>query len=212
MWTTADFATPPTSPARTTGRFGSGSGLSSKEAEAAFDKTLKAPNLEKWQDGQHTDLQAFAEIALKEGHPETDPLLNAIRGETFNQYIYRGIAVDRNDPILSAKSGDVIQLEPQSFSLDREIATEFTMLMMDPSANPTEDTPVRVVMSVGPAGPGGDPHGIVIGERGSPDYGPNGYDQKEVITAGHFRVVEAKGKRDENGLYRFISLRQEGIF
>lgn len=193
----------PDQPRDPDGKFGSG--MSSNEAKNAYDPTVPAPNLERWQAGEHQTMQGDATIALKAGTPGKDPMLNAIRNETFDKYIYRGLALDKNDPLMAVKSGDLIQLEPSSFSFDRGIAEEFsTQTLMDGQ--------VPVILTVGPAGPGGDPHGIVIGDRGDSAYGPSGYDQKEVVTAGHFRVAAAKNKRGPDGIYRLISLRQEGIF
>jgi hypothetical protein len=190
-----DFRFDPDQPREADGKFGSGGG-------ASYDPAIPAPDLERWQAGEHQSMQAEATIAMKAGNAGKDPLLNAIRGERFDGMIYRGLSLDKDDPLLQLKGGghEVIQLEPSSFSFDREIADEF-------STQTQMEGEIPVVIVCGPWG-----NGIVIGDRGDPAYGPKGYDQKEVITAGHFRVYEAKNKIGPNGKYRYISLRQEGIF
>jgi hypothetical protein len=188
----------PDQPRDADGKFGEGSGTD----KPVYDPTVPAPDLVRWQAGEHQTMQGDATSALKAGNAGKDPLLNAIRGERFEGMIYRGLSLDKGDPLLQLKGGghEVIQLEPSSFSFDREIADEF-------STQTQMDGQIPVVIACGPWG-----NGIVIGDRGDPAYGPKGYDQKEVVTAGHFRVHEAKNKIGPNGKYRYISLRQEGIF
>ncbi len=187
----------PDQPRDPDGKFGSGLG---SEADAKYDPSVAAPDLMKWQGGEHQTMQAESEIALKAGNGDKDPVINAIRHERFDGMIHRGLSVEKGDPLLSVKANDVIQIEPSSFSFDRGIADEFSTQTQMPGEVP-------VILTVGPWG-----NGIVVGDRGDPEYGPNGYDQKEVITGGHFRVATASNKRGPDGVYRLITMRQVGVF
>ena len=133
-------------------------------------------------------------------------LVQAIRNESVAQPIYRGLHNVSDDELAALKVGADLQLSPQSFSADKNIATSY--------ANGD-------VKSAGAAGHGTTDGSSVVYTRskgGLRGFKLNNYMsaqdkkdlgfQKEVVTAGHFQVMSRK---ESSGTVH-VTLRQTSVF
>lgn len=144
----------------------------------------------------------YAESAIRNGKPESNAIVMAIRKETVDAPFYRGLFVDENDPLMSLKKDDPLQIMPSSFSLDRKVANKFADGSQQGLKGQLGMRGVRI--EVYPWGTAGRPHGIVVGDRGNPDFKSD----KEVISGGKFTVYKVTDLKS----LRVIKVYQNGVF
>lgn len=167
---------------------------------------IRPETLQTWATGTtgFDGLQVNAELDVMEGRADKNEIVTAIRKRQINEdVIYRGIHTkqfNEDSPHLKWKEGETVQLFPQSFSKDDEVAKDFAL-----KGDRSENAIVFVIKK------GNEKiHGVDISAH------PSGLSvEKEVITAGHFRVDKYEKKAPAwsgSKTIHYFYLTQIGVF
>lgn len=198
-------------PREPNGQFGSGGDSPDKteDDKSGGGVTKEPPPTETWTHGSQSScarMRGDAKKDIEEGRANSNALVVACRQDDLKGDTYRGIAVPANSSVLKYAVGDTIQLMPQSFSTEKDIAQAFgkgekqlhnDKLLINPQSKGSKWSAVLFTVK-------GD------GAKGWNIGGKTGYrmNEGEVVMQGHYKVESMK-----NTAYgRVYGLRQVGLF